>query len=164
MPRDSALSTPVGDVSWRVVPATMLARCAGREFSVPRRCIGRRVRLPLEPGGRLRVYDGGELVATHDTAAPGGPIVYREGDYAEAMADKRWDGDADIEAQARRNLELLGGLGGGEESRPARRAACRSAYAATWRSSASTRWPPPPRSARGWSRRARSRSPRPCPG
>ena len=36
MPRDSALSTPVGDVSWRVVPATMLARCAGREFSVPR--------------------------------------------------------------------------------------------------------------------------------
>lgn len=46
----------------------------------------------------------------------GGPIVYREGDYAEAMADKRWGGDADIEAQARRNLELLGGLGGGEES------------------------------------------------
>lgn len=38
MPRDSALSTPVGDVSWRVVPATMLARCAGREFSVPRVC------------------------------------------------------------------------------------------------------------------------------
>jgi hypothetical protein len=36
--------------------------------------------------------------------------------YAEAMADKRWSGDADIEAQARRNLELLGGLGGGEES------------------------------------------------
>ena len=36
MPRDSALSAPVGDVSWRVVPATMLARCAGREFSVPR--------------------------------------------------------------------------------------------------------------------------------
>ena len=49
--------------------------------------MGRRVRLLLEPGGRLRVYDGGELVATHDTAAPGGPIVYREGDYAEAMAD-----------------------------------------------------------------------------
>ena len=116
MPRESVLSALVGDVSWQVVPATMLVRCAGREFSVPRRCMGRRVRLLLEPGGRLRVYDGGELVATHDTAAPGGPIVYREGDCAEAMADKRWGGDADIEAQARRNLELLGGLGGGEES------------------------------------------------
>lgn len=116
MPRDSVLSALVGDVSWQVVPATMLVRCAGREFSVPRRCMGRRVRLLLEPGGRLRVYDGGELVATHDTAAPGGPIVYREGDYAEAMADKRWGGDADIGARARRNLELLGGLGGGEES------------------------------------------------
>lgn len=79
--------------------------------------MGRRVRLLREPAGRLRVYDGGELVATHGTAAPGGPIVYREGDYAEAMADKRWGGaDADMEEQARRNLELLGGLGGGEES------------------------------------------------
>lgn len=116
MPRDSALSTPVGDVSWRVVPATMLVRCAGREFSVPRRCMGHRVRLPLEPGGRLGTYDGGELVTAHDTAAPGGPIACREGDYAEAMADKRRGGDADIEVQARRDLELLGGLGGGEES------------------------------------------------
>lgn len=37
--------------------------------------------------------------------------------FTEAMADKRWGGaDSDIEAQTRRNLELLGGLGGGEES------------------------------------------------
>jgi hypothetical protein len=116
MPRESVLSALVGDVSWQVVPATMLVRCAGREFSVPRRRMGRRVRLPLEPGGRLGAYDGGEPVATHDAAAPGGPVAYREGDYAEAMADKRWGGDADTEAQARRNLELLGGLGGGEGS------------------------------------------------
>ncbi|MCH3947236.1 MAG: IS21 family transposase [Olsenella sp.] len=116
MPRESVLSALVGDVSWQVVPATMLVRCAGREFSAPRRRMGRRVRLLLEPGGRLGVYDGGGLVATHDAAAPGGPVAYREGDYAEAMADKRWGGDAGIGAQARRNLELLGGLGGGEES------------------------------------------------
>jgi hypothetical protein len=75
--------------------------------------------VPIEnqqPGRRLGTYDGGELVATRDAAAPGGPIVCREGDYAEAMADKRRGGDTDIEAQARRNLELLGGLGGGEGS------------------------------------------------
>ena len=85
-------------------------------YQTQRGCIGRRVRPPLEPGGRLGTYDGGELVATRDAAAPGGPIVCREGDYAEAMADKRRGGDTDIEAQARRNLELLGGLGGGEGS------------------------------------------------
>lgn len=117
LPRDAVLSALVGEVSWQVVPPTMLVRAAGREFSVPRRCVGHRVRLLLVPGGQLRVYDGGDLVATHDTTAQGGPVVYREGDYLEAMADKRWGGtDADIEEQARRNLELLGRLGGGEES------------------------------------------------
>jgi hypothetical protein len=116
MPRESVLSALVGGVSWQVVPATMLVRCAGREFPVPRGCMGRRVRLLLEPGGRLRAYDGGGLVATHDTAAPGGPVACREGDCAEAVADERWGGDADMEAQARRNPELLGGLGGGEGS------------------------------------------------
>lgn len=117
LPRDAVLSALVGEVSWQVVPPTMLVRCAGRQFSVPRRCVGRKVRLLLVPGGQLRVYDGGELVATHDTTAAGGPIVYRGADYADAMAGKRWGGpDADIEEQARRNLELLGRLGGGEES------------------------------------------------
>ena len=33
--------------------------------------------------------------------------------YLEAMAGKRWPADGDIEEAARRNLELLGGLGGG---------------------------------------------------
>ena len=59
MPRDSALSTPVGDVSWRVVPATMLARCAGREFSVPRVNCPRgqvgRLSQPLQTQGALCV-------------------------------------------------------------------------------------------------------------
>ncbi|MCH3955769.1 MAG: hypothetical protein LKE45_00010 [Olsenella sp.] len=50
MPRESVLSALVGDVSWQVVPATMLVRCAGREFSVPRRRMGRRVRLPARAG------------------------------------------------------------------------------------------------------------------
>lgn len=116
MPRESVPSALVGGVSRQVVPATMLVRRAGRELSVPGRCMGRRVRLLLEPGGRLRAYDGGGLVAAHDAAAPGGPMACREGDCAEAMADKRRGGDADIEAQARRNLELLGGPGGGEGS------------------------------------------------
>lgn len=110
-PAPGALEALVGDVSFQVVPETMLVRCAGGEWSVPRRCIGRRVRLVLRPGGRLLVYDGGDLVAEHDTAG-GGPITYHPAHYAEAMEGKRWGGaDADIEEAARRNLELLGGLG-----------------------------------------------------
>ena len=91
----------------------MLVRCAGREFSVPRRMIGRRARLVLSADGVLRVYDGGDLAAVHDTRAPGGPIVYDPAHYAEALEGKRWRADGDIEEAARRNLELLDALGGG---------------------------------------------------
>lgn len=107
------LESMLGEVSYQEVPSTMLVRCAGREFSVPRRMIGRRARLVLSADGTLRVYDGAGLAAVHDTRAPGGPIVYDPAHYAEALEDKRWGADRDIEEAARRNLELLGGLGGG---------------------------------------------------
>jgi hypothetical protein len=106
------LEAMVGDVTWQTVPPTMLVRAAGREFSVPRRCIGRRVRVVLQPGGALSVFDGDELVASHDAAAGSSPLVYDPSHYAEAMEGKRWAGDADIEAAARRNLEMLDALGG----------------------------------------------------
>lgn len=112
-PRRAALEALVGEVSHQTVPPTQLVRCAGREFSVPRRCIGKSVRLLLLPGGELRVRDGGGLVAVHDTSAAAGPLNYDPAHYAEALAGKSWGGmDADIEEAARRNLELLGGLGG----------------------------------------------------
>lgn len=57
------LESMLGDVSHQTVPATMLVRCAGREFSVPRRMIGRRARLVLSADGSLRACDGGDLVA-----------------------------------------------------------------------------------------------------
>ena len=106
------LDAALGDVSHQVVPPTMLVRCAGREFSVPRRCIGRRVRLVLQPGGRLLVWDGDELVASHETSAGASPVVYDEAHYLEAMRGKRWAADGDIEEAARRNLEMLDALGG----------------------------------------------------
>ena len=39
--------------------------------------------------------------------------VYDPAHYAEALSGERWCADGDIEEAARRNLELLGGLGGG---------------------------------------------------
>ena len=45
------LQSMVGDVSVQTVPPTMLVRAAGRQWSVPRRCIGRRVTVVAMPGG-----------------------------------------------------------------------------------------------------------------
>lgn len=106
------LESMLGDVSRQTVPPTMLVRAAGREWSVPRRLIGRDVRCVLQPGGQLLVFDGDSLVASHDTAVAAKPVNYMPAHYAEAMEGKLWGGaDADIEEAARRNLELLDGLG-----------------------------------------------------
>ena len=48
------LESMVADVSVQSVPPTMLVRCRGREFSVPRRCIGRRVKVLAMPSGQVR--------------------------------------------------------------------------------------------------------------
>lgn len=106
-----ALEEAMGDVV-RVarVPATMLVSAHGEPMSVPRRCIGRPARVVCMPGGAMDCYVGGELVATH---VAGGP-AYDPAHYAEAMAGKRWFGDAagDIEAAAAANLGLLDSIGG----------------------------------------------------
>ena len=107
------LQEMVGDVTTQVVPPTMLVRAAGRQWSVPRSCIGRRVTVVATPSGQVRVSLGGEEVAVHDAGSARGPIVYDEAHYAEALDGKRWLADADIREAARANLELLDSLGGG---------------------------------------------------
>lgn len=107
------LEEMVGDVSVQTVPSTMLVRAAGREWSVPRRCIGRRVTVTSMPGGQIRVTMSGELVAVHDASGATGRINYTEEHYAEAIEGKRAFADADILEAARANLELLDGVGGG---------------------------------------------------
>ena len=101
----------LGEVSRQRVPSTMPVRYAGREWSVPRRCIGRSARLVGMPGGELRTCLGGDLVAVHDTAASQQRISCQEQHYIEALGDKRWATDGDIEEAARRNPGLLGNLG-----------------------------------------------------
>ena len=106
------LQEMVGNVSVQKVPATMLVRAAGRQWSVPRSCIGKKVNVVTMPSGQVRVTLDGETVAVHDAASGTGPIVYAEEHYVEAMSDKSWFADADIREAARRNLELLEQLGG----------------------------------------------------
>lgn len=98
------LESMVGDVSVQTVPPTMLVRAAGREWSVPRRCIGRRVSVVAMPGGQVVVRMAGEEVAVHDAASgPSRPINYDPDHYGQALEGKRGLADADIaEAAAHR--------------------------------------------------------------
>ena len=107
-----ALQEMVGRVSVQRVPATMLVRAAGRQWSVPRACIGKEAVVTAMPSGQVRVAVGGEEVAVHDAPSGSSPIVYDEGHYAEALSGKSWFADSDIREAARANLELLGRLGG----------------------------------------------------
>ncbi len=106
------LQEMIGDVSDQVVPPTMLVRAAGRQWSVPRSCIGKKVNVVTMPSGQVRVTLDGEEVAVHDAASASGPFVYAEDHYVEALEGKSWFGDADIREAARANLELLDQLGG----------------------------------------------------
>ena len=107
------LESMVGDVSVQTVPPTMLVRAAGREWSVPRRCIGRRVSVVATPGGQVVVRMAGEEVAVHDAASgPSRPINYDPDHYGQALEGKRGLADADIAEAARANLALLESLGG----------------------------------------------------
>lgn len=109
------LEEMAGDVRTQTVPPTMLVRAAGREWSVPRRCIGRRATVTTMPGGQIRVTVAGELVAVHDSSTATGKVNYTEGHYIEAIEGKAMFADADIREATRSNLELLDGLGGGSD-------------------------------------------------
>ena len=107
------LERMVGDVSVQKVPPTMLVRAAGRQWSVPRRCIGKRAKVTTMPGGQVRVTVAGELVAVHDASQGSRGINYTEEHYAEAIGSKARFADGDIREAARENLRLLDAMGGG---------------------------------------------------
>lgn len=108
------LEEMVGDVTRRTVPDTMPVRAAGREWSVPRRRIGRRAKVTAMPSGQVVVEVDGEVVAVHDSlAGPQRKINYAHEHHVEAISGKRRFADCDIGAAARANLGLLDGIGGG---------------------------------------------------
>lgn len=109
------LQEMVGDVSVQTVPPTMLVRAAGRQWSVPRARIGKKVNVISMPSGQVRVTMGGEEAAARGADAGAGPIVHSEERYAEALEGKSWFRDADIREAARANLALLDRLGGGPD-------------------------------------------------
>lgn len=109
------LEEMVGDVSVQEVPSTMLVRAAGRQWSVPRSCIGRKATVTTMPGGQIRVTVAGRLVAAHDASRGTAKLNYTEEHYVQALEGKAGLGDADIREAARTNLELLDRMGGGAD-------------------------------------------------
>lgn len=105
------LQDMVGQVSLQVVPSTMLARAAGRQWSVPRRCIGSKDRVVAMSGGRIRITVAGELVAVHDSPQGSRPINCTEEHCMEAISSEARFSDEDIREAARVNLDLLDSLG-----------------------------------------------------
>lgn len=101
-----------GGASVQRAPPTMLVRAAGRQWSVPRSCIGKKVDAVAMPSGQVRVTLDGEEAAVHDASSAAGPINYAEDHYAEALSEKSWFPDADVRDAARANLDLLDQLGG----------------------------------------------------
>ena len=94
-------------------PADHARQGRRQEWSVPRRCIGRRVSVVAMPGGQVVVRMAGEEVAVHDAASgPSRPINYDPDHYGQALEGKRGLADADIAEAARANLALLDSLGG----------------------------------------------------
>ena len=96
------LESMVGDVSVQTVPPTMLVRAAGREWSVPRRCIGRRVSVIAMPGGQVVVRMAGEEVAVHDAASGPSRPKYQHASYTSRLTA------AGIVQRAQANLSALG--------------------------------------------------------
>lgn len=104
------LEEMIGGVSYQVVPPTMLVRARGAEFSVPRRCIGRKVRVASSKSGLVEVRMGSEVVAVHDASAAS-RVNYSPEHYAEAISGKRRFAGEDIEEASMANLEMLRELG-----------------------------------------------------
>lgn len=105
------LEQMAGDVRTQTVPPTMLVRAAGREWSVPRRCIGKKARVITMPGGQIRVTVAGELVAVHDASQGTGRFNYTDEHYMEALEGKSRYADADIREAAMESLRLLEEMG-----------------------------------------------------
>ena len=72
------LERMVGDVKTQVVPPTMLVRAAGREWSVPRRCIGRKAKVTTMPAGRSgSPWPASSLPSTTRRGARASSIIQR---------------------------------------------------------------------------------------
>ena len=101
----------VGKVSVQTVPSTMLVRAASKQWSVPRECINKKVKVMTLPGGQIVITLNNKIVAYHDASQSTSNINYTEQHHIQALENKTRYQDDDIASAARNNLALLDSLG-----------------------------------------------------
>lgn len=98
------------NVSTQKVPTTLLVNYLGKGYSVPKRAIGKSVKLvPID--NMLYIYLSTELLCTHILSQD--VFNYQKEHYLEALRTRLKDHDNDdIEKMAEENLRLLKKVGG----------------------------------------------------
>ena len=112
LPPAMLLESYVPGSTCRKVPATLLVPHGGCLYSVPPDYIGKTVRVFGMAGG-VAIQHNGSTIAYHEIAE-GRKINYNLDDYIGAMRGKMGD-DGKIEEVSRRNIEMLGRIGGDAE-------------------------------------------------
>lgn len=110
------LESYLTDAQSQKVPTTMLVNYKGRGYSVPKKLIGKTVKL-YEADGELQIYYNSLLICTHVLSDQ--PINYKPEHYREGLESAVKDGNSDvsIEEMTKKNLASLKALGSIKESK-----------------------------------------------
>lgn len=111
------LESYLKDVDTQTVPSTLLVSYQGHGYSVPKKFIGKRVKL-IRSGDEVQIYYNNELICTHSVSEK--PMNYRPSDYTEGLKDSisrqkdesEEDYEDRIRRKARESMEMMDRLGG----------------------------------------------------
>lgn len=114
MPHKLVLESYLSDAKSQKVPSTMLIDYKGHGYSVPKRLIGKTVKI-VENDDELQIYYNNDLICTHQVTDQ--PFNYRPEDYHEGLESvlKGRQEPLSIEEMTRKNLAGLAGIKGNGE-------------------------------------------------
>lgn len=110
VPSKLVLESYLKEVSSQKVPSTLLVKYKGNGYSVPKKYIGKRVKLfPIDD--ELYIYYNSDLIAVHDVSQK--QFNYRLEDYTEAMREQMPKSieDSEVARRAEANLKNLDNIG-----------------------------------------------------
>ena len=107
MPNKLLVETFIQNVSVQTVPATLLVRYKGSEYSVSPEFIGKRVKV-VPSGNKLYIYHNTVIIAVHNITDR--KTNYRQEDYIQGLRQNMPKDltDEEIKERALENLALLG--------------------------------------------------------
>lgn len=104
--RKLLLDSYLEDVDTQTVPSTLLVTYKGHGYSVPKKYIGKRIKL-VQADQSLQIYYNSELVCTHDLS--GQPINYKPDHYIEGLKEsikkREEETEEDYEDKIRKKAE-----------------------------------------------------------